>query len=72
MKVFERWKVGELLRCNDRCLSTWFQVIESNYHPTNPYHNATHAADVLQATAYFLDAQKVAVSGEEAREGGRG
>uniref|UniRef100_A0A914XGW7 Phosphodiesterase n=1 Tax=Plectus sambesii TaxID=2011161 RepID=A0A914XGW7_9BILA len=65
MKVFERWKVAELLRCSDRCLSTWFQVMESHYHPTNPYHNATHAADVLQATAYFLDAQKVASNVEQ-------
>ena len=28
--------------------------MESRYHRSNTYHNSTHAADVLQAGAYFL------------------
>ena len=28
-------------------------MVESHYHD-NPYHNSTHAADVMQATACFL------------------
>lgn len=36
-------------------MANWLQVIGANYRRENTYHNATHAADVLQATAYFLD-----------------
>lgn len=28
--------------------------MESKYNSSNTYHNSTHAADVLQAGAYFL------------------
>lgn len=38
----------------------WLTVIEANYHPTNAYHNATHAADVLQSTSFFLSSDVVA------------
>jgi high affinity cAMP-specific and IBMX-insensitive 3',5'-cyclic phosphodiesterase 8 len=34
-------------------------VIEANYQSGNAYHNATHAADVLQATSYFLNSDPV-------------
>ena len=30
--------------------------MESNYHRKNTYHNSTHAADVLQGTAYLVRA----------------
>ena len=29
-------------------------VIEANYHKTNPYHNAVHGADVMQACHVLL------------------
>ncbi|KAJ8286958.1 hypothetical protein GJAV_G00045340 [Gymnothorax javanicus] len=38
---------------------SWLQVIEANYHSSNSYHNSTHAADVLHATAYFLRKERV-------------
>ena len=34
---------------------------EANYQSTNPYHNSTHAADVLNSTAYFLEREKLKV-----------
>uniref|UniRef100_A0A915BQX4 Phosphodiesterase n=1 Tax=Parascaris univalens TaxID=6257 RepID=A0A915BQX4_PARUN len=60
IKIFERWKVHETLRCSSDLIARWFRVIENHYHSLNPYHNATHAADVLQATSYFLDSPAVA------------
>lgn len=38
----------------------WLEVIEAHYHTDNPYHNSTHAADVLQATAYYLTKEPIA------------
>lgn len=39
-----------------------FQLIETKYHSSNAYHNSTHAADVLHATAVFLAKERVKVS----------
>lgn len=36
-------------------------MIETSYHSTNTYHNSTHAADVLNSTAYFLQRDKIKV-----------
>uniref|UniRef100_A0A0N5D4C0 3',5'-cyclic-nucleotide phosphodiesterase n=1 Tax=Thelazia callipaeda TaxID=103827 RepID=A0A0N5D4C0_THECL len=58
--IFERWKVNEALKCSMELISRWLSTIEAHYHATNPYHNATHAADVLQATSYFLESPSVA------------
>ncbi|CAI5438673.1 unnamed protein product [Caenorhabditis angaria] len=60
MKVFERWKVSDVLGCSDELLNRWILSIEAHYHAGNTYHNATHAADVLQATSFFLDSSSVA------------
>lgn len=60
VKIFERWDVADALHCSSDAIARWFQVIEANYQATNPYHNATHAADVLQATSFFLNSDAVA------------
>ncbi|KJH43819.1 3'5'-cyclic nucleotide phosphodiesterase [Dictyocaulus viviparus] len=60
LKIFERWKVADSLGCNEDILERWLCTIEAHYHAGNAYHNATHAADVLQATSYFLDSPSVA------------
>lgn len=54
LKTFGRFNVCSFLGINETVLRNWLQVIEANYHTSNPYHNSTHAADVLQATAFFL------------------
>ncbi|XP_026865685.2 high affinity cAMP-specific and IBMX-insensitive 3',5'-cyclic phosphodiesterase 8A [Electrophorus electricus] len=59
LKIFSRFGVCEFLSCPEATLRSWLQVIEANYHASNSYHNSTHAADVLHATAYFLCKERV-------------
>uniref|UniRef100_A0A667X1C1 Phosphodiesterase n=1 Tax=Myripristis murdjan TaxID=586833 RepID=A0A667X1C1_9TELE len=59
LKIFSRFGVCEFLSCPEATLRSWLQVIEANYHSSNSYHNSTHAADVLHATAYFLCKERV-------------
>ncbi|KAM6230481.1 high affinity cAMP-specific and IBMX-insensitive 3',5'-cyclic phosphodiesterase 8B [Porphyrio hochstetteri] len=59
LKVFARFRVCEFLNCSETTLRAWLQVIEANYHSSNSYHNSTHAADVLHATAFFLGKERV-------------
>uniref|UniRef100_A0A2C9K9X0 Phosphodiesterase n=1 Tax=Biomphalaria glabrata TaxID=6526 RepID=A0A2C9K9X0_BIOGL len=58
LTIFARFGVCEFLNISETCLVNWLQMIESNYHAKNHYHNSTHAADVLHATAYFLDKER--------------
>lgn len=62
MKIFERWKVCDFLQCTEARLKAWLEVIESNYHPDNAYHNSTHATDVLHASAYYLGSESISES----------
>ncbi|KFW90016.1 High affinity cAMP-specific and IBMX-insensitive 3',5'-cyclic phosphodiesterase 8B, partial [Phalacrocorax carbo] len=59
LKVFARFGVSEFLNCSEATLRAWLQMIEANYHSSNSYHNSTHAADVLHATAFFLGQDRV-------------
>ncbi|XP_071964037.1 high affinity cAMP-specific and IBMX-insensitive 3',5'-cyclic phosphodiesterase 8B-like isoform X2 [Antedon mediterranea] len=59
MSIFTRFSVCSYLNCSEAVLRNWLQVIEANYHSSNPYHNSTHAADVLHTTAYFLSKDKL-------------
>lgn len=62
LKIFSRFGVCEFLSCPEATLRSWLQIVEANYHSSNSYHNSTHAADVLHATAYFLRKERVKVS----------
>ncbi|KAM9509605.1 high affinity cAMP-specific and IBMX-insensitive 3',5'-cyclic phosphodiesterase 8B isoform 2-T2 [Guaruba guarouba] len=59
LKIFARFGVSEFLNCSEATLRAWLQMIEANYHSSNSYHNSTHAADVLHATAFFLRKERV-------------
>ena len=62
LKIMNRFNVNEFLKCNETTLVNWLTLIESNYRPSNTYHNSTHASDVLHATAYFLGSEKIIVN----------
>ncbi|XP_056428159.1 high affinity cAMP-specific and IBMX-insensitive 3',5'-cyclic phosphodiesterase 8A isoform X2 [Hyla sarda] len=59
LKMFARFGVCSFLNCSEVTLRSWLHIIESNYHSGNAYHNSTHSADVLHATAYFLCKERV-------------
>lgn len=62
LKIFASFGVCEFLNCSEAALRSWLQLMEGSYHSSNSYHNSTHAADVLHATAYFLRKERVKVS----------
>ena len=53
LSIFSHFNVCSTLNCDEATLRNWLNLIESNYRD-NPYHNSTHAADVMQATAFYL------------------
>lgn len=61
LKICTSFGVCEFLNCSEATLRSWLQLIEASYHSSNSYHNSTHAADVLHATAYFLRKERVKV-----------
>ncbi|KAH9633114.1 hypothetical protein HF086_006779 [Spodoptera exigua] len=54
-----RFDVCAALECDERTLLHWLTIVETNYHAVNTYHNSTHAADVLQAVAFFLEKDRL-------------
>ena len=59
MATFLRFELHKTLRCSETTLQNWLALIEANYHRSNSYHNSTHASDVLHATAFFLEQDKL-------------
>ena len=55
MSVLLRFQLHKTLGCSESVLQNWLTLIEANYKRTNSYHNSTHAADVLHASAFFLE-----------------
>ncbi|XP_031765700.2 high affinity cAMP-specific and IBMX-insensitive 3',5'-cyclic phosphodiesterase 8 isoform X2 [Galleria mellonella] len=55
----QRFDLCGTLECDERTLANWLTTIETNYRPKNSYHNSTHAADVLQAVAFFLEKERL-------------
>ena len=54
--------MAKFLKVSELMVWNWLQMVEANYHSKNHYHNSTHAADVLHATAYFLQKDRLKVS----------
>ena len=55
MKVFKEFEICDILDIEETVLASWLKLMERHYHQQNSYHNSTHAADVLQATTYFVN-----------------
>lgn len=55
MKVFKEFEICDVLDIEETVLASWLKLMERHYHQQNTYHNSTHAADVLQATTYFVN-----------------
>lgn len=53
------YHVPAVLHCDEKTLQNWLAIIEHNYNADNNYHNSTHAADVMQATARFMQSKRL-------------
>ena len=51
--ILVEFGILNLFKIDEVILRNWLSTIESHYRVSNTYHNSTHAADVLQAAAYF-------------------
>ncbi|CAN8005229.1 unnamed protein product, partial [Ixodes hexagonus] len=67
LSLFSKLNVHTSLECDDATIRNWLQLVESHYQD-NPYHNSTHAGDVMQATAYFLLKLRKKVEGTQLTE----
>lgn len=70
LSIFAKMNVAASLECDESTMRNWLQLVESHYLD-NPYHNSTHAGDVMQATAYFLLKLRKRVRGRVSSHGQR-
>uniref|UniRef100_A0A336LT50 3',5'-cyclic-AMP phosphodiesterase n=1 Tax=Culicoides sonorensis TaxID=179676 RepID=A0A336LT50_CULSO len=54
LELCRRFDVFSTFNCDETTFKSWLIVIEAHYHSANTYHNSAHAADVMQATACYL------------------
>lgn len=59
MTIMNVYRVPARLGCDEKIVQNWLTVIEMNYKIRNSYHNSTHAADVMQATARFMQSERL-------------
>lgn len=52
--VSQKYQFAARLSVPADVLDSLFRELNDGYHAENPYHNAIHAADVVQACHYFL------------------
>jgi hypothetical protein len=57
--IFRKLKLAETMAMNETKFRKWLRVIESGYHASNPYHNASHAADVTHSMHYYVTRPRI-------------
>ena len=66
-KLFEKYDFVHTMQLDQQLVENFFHRIEKSYHEKNPYHNAYHAADVMQTTHYFLCSPAMEKLGDDER-----
>jgi 3'5'-cyclic nucleotide phosphodiesterase len=56
---FHKFHLSSRLKINPDVFKNWITKIEKDYRHANPYHNSTHAADVLYSFCYFFSKHKI-------------
>ncbi|XP_077269546.1 phosphodiesterase 8 isoform X2 [Temnothorax americanus] len=59
LTIMNLYQVPATLHCDEKTLQNWLAIIEHSYNAENSYHNSTHAADVMQATARFMQSKRL-------------
>ncbi|GFO23046.1 CAMP-specific 3',5'-cyclic phosphodiesterase 7b, partial [Plakobranchus ocellatus] len=57
--LFQTYDLIRSFRLDTVRLLHFFSLVEANYHESNPYHNAVHAADVTQSMHCYLQEKEV-------------
>lgn len=57
--LFQTYDLIRSFRLDTVCLLHFLSLVEANYHESNPYHNAVHAADVTQSMHCFLQETEI-------------
>ncbi|GLH06991.1 Uncharacterized protein GBIM_12560 [Gryllus bimaculatus] len=55
----KHFEVPQTLNVDMNTVHNWLSIIEMNYRATNTYHNSSHAADVMQSSAAFLERERL-------------
>ncbi|KAI4467368.1 cyclic nucleotide phosphodiesterase [Holotrichia oblita] len=59
MHIMLHFDVPGTLNIDERILYNFLMLIESKYHADNSYHNSSHAADVMQSVACYLERDRL-------------
>lgn len=53
-RILHDWGLVKKFGISEEVLRKWLASVQSAYHRSNAFHNATHGSDVMQTTHYIL------------------
>jgi hypothetical protein len=59
LTIFQEQNFQSVLGINEKMFKHWLLKMENGYERKNPYHNSTHAADVVHSLYYFITRDKL-------------